>query len=145
MASFMYLTRDIGKMASTAEESIVMQDDWVRARLESGRRVRKELPVQAELNWRDASQPPIPCILPEHTISRKGYVNEIWVPSYTRKIPLYDRCYVGVIQELPIGCGVTVVYIWKGSDREVLLLSPKKLKIIPFVSESQLDCLGLNP
>ena len=140
----MYLTRDIGKMASTAEESIAKKDNWVRARWESGRRISKELPLQAELNWRDASQPPIPCILPENAISRNGYVNEIWVPSYTRTIPFYDRCYVGVIQELPIGCGVTLVYVWKGSDREILLLSPAKLKIIPFLSESQLNRLGLN-
>lgn len=134
MASFMFLTRDIGKF-DRPDERDVKQKKWVSDRLASGRRVSKVLPVRAELNWSDASQPPIPCIIPENAISRKGFVNVIWVPSYTREIHLHDRFYIGVHQEHPIGYGVTLIYIWNDPRRDILLLSPKKLTIIPFLSE----------
>lgn len=112
---------------------------------ETGRRVRKELPVQGELNWPDGCHYPVDGILPKNAISRNGFVNEIWVPSDTCEIRLYDYSFFGVYQDLPIGYGVTVFYIWRGSaDRDVLLLSPKKLKIIPFLRRSQLSHLEFN-
>ena len=136
---YTYLTRDIGIWASTAEERIAMKRKWVCDRLEAGRRVKKDLPVQGELKWPDGIHQPIDGILPKNAISRHGFVNEIWVPSYTSEIRLYDQLYLGVHQDLPIGCGVTVFYVWNGFDEEVLLLSPRKLKIVPFLRESQLN------
>lgn len=119
---YTYLARDVGR-GNRPEERIAMLDNWVNTKLETGRRVRKELPVQGELNWSDGCHYPVDGILPKNAISRNGFVNEIWVPSDTCEIRLYDYSFFGVYQDLPIGYGVTVFYIWRGStDRDVLLL-----------------------
>lgn len=133
-----------GDYTVTPEERVMQDKEWFEERLCDGKKLRKSLPVQGELNWTNAAYPPMPAILPEHAISRLGLINEIWVPGRESEIRMGTQSFLGVYQDVLIGYARTRFYFYRGPNREVLLLSYKKLKVIPFLWKNQLSKSSLN-
>ena len=136
MSSWYYYslgTRYIGDHTVTPEDRALEEKEWFEERLRDGKNLRKYLPVRGELNWVDPDFPPIPAILPKHAISRMGFINEIWVPGDDCELRIGDQSYLGVYQDLPIGYTRTRVRVYRGPDTDILLLSYKKLKIVPYI------------
>lgn len=79
------LAHGIGKWAQTDEERI--KESWVIERQIFGRKIRNQLPVMRQLiidHFDGQLQFVETVIVPRNAISRKGYVNEIWVPGRIR-------------------------------------------------------------
>ncbi len=125
------------------------KEEWYEERLRVGKRARKNLPIQGELNWPNASLPPVPsAVIPKGGISRLGLVNKIWVPGTRDEIRIGDESFLGLHVDTTVYPGSVLFYIWRGLDRNILLLSRKKPKIIPYLWNTWLDCrrsdFGLN-
>lgn len=124
---YSYLRHDITE--HTPEED----KEWFCERLRDGKKLRKCLPVQGELHWKNATYHHLPAILPKNAISRNGYINEIWVPGDACEIRIGDASFIGISLDVPIAYTRNWFYFWIGSDRDVLLLSYRKLKVIPYL------------
>ena len=75
-------------------------------------------------------------IIPKDGISQKGYVNEIWVPGSVSEMQINGDSlspFFGIQQDTPIGYATTQVEIYDHNGN--LLLSPKKLKVIPYLDK----------
>ena len=119
--------------AITPERRVRQKKEWFEARLRDGLKLRKSLPIQGELNWDNAAYPPMMAILPENAISRLGYINEIWVTGNDCEIRIGNHSFVGVYQDNPIGYARTRFPVYRGSDTDILLLSDRKLKVVPYL------------
>ena len=129
----------------TPEERARQEMEWFEERLRDGKKLSKRLPVQGELNWTNAACPPTPAILPEHAISRLGLINEIWVPGDDCEIRIGNYSFIGVYQDVPIGYARTRFRVYRGSDTDILLLSYRKLKVVPYSWKDQLYPPSLKP
>lgn len=75
-------------------------------------------------------------IIPENGISQKSYVNQIWIPGQVSEIQIDGNSsspFFGIRQDTPIGYATTQVEIYDHSGN--FLLSPKKLKVIPYLDK----------
>ena len=126
-------TRYSGDHFATLEELAKEEMERFEERLLCGKNLSKFLPVQGELKWTSAARPPMPAILPKNGISRKGLINEIWVPGDDCEIRIGDHSIIGVYQDVRISYSDTSFHFYRGSETDVLLLSYKKLKIVPYL------------
>jgi hypothetical protein len=139
------LRRFVGKATITPEERVKQEKEWFEERLRDGKKLSKCLPIQGELNWTNAECPPTPAILPEHAISRLGLINEIWVPGGNCEIRIGNSSCIGVYQHVPIGYYRTRFRVYRGFDTDILLLSYRKLKVVPYLWKDQTVSPRLKP
>jgi hypothetical protein len=136
---YSWLTRGFVHRARTFEECIKEQENWVIAKQTFGRKIRNQLPVMGQLiiNQPDEGLQFVEhVIVPKNGISQKGYVNEIWVRGRISKIDIDGASlspFFGIYQEISICYWNTQVEVHGYRDKR-LLLSPKKLKIVPYVN-----------
>jgi hypothetical protein len=110
------------------------KEEWFENRLRAGKEARKNLPIQGELNWPNASLPPTrAAIIPKDGISRRGLIKEVWVTGAKDEILIGDQSFLGLRVDIPIYAGAVLFYIWRRSDRDILLLSRKNPKITPYL------------
>lgn len=135
---FGWLTRNIGDWANTFEERMAEKERWVVERLTFGKTIRDQLPVMGQLIIRrpgELTEFVERTIIPENGISQKGYVNEIWIPGQVSEIQIDGDSlspFFGIRWDVPVDYATTQVEIY---DRGNLLLSPKKLKIVPYLDK----------
>ena len=122
-----------GDYTVTPEERASQEKEWFEERLRDGKKLSKYLPVQGELNCTYGGYPPMMAILPENAISRLGYINEIWVPGNDCELRIGGHSFIAVYQDIPIGYAGTTFRFYRGSDMDILLLSYKKLKVVPYL------------
>jgi hypothetical protein len=139
-ANYGWLTRNIGS-ARTQEERFKEKENWVIERQTFGKQIKNQLPVIGQLiiNWPGEEVQFVEhAIVPQNGISRMGYVNEIWVPGRVEQIHIDDvplSPFYGVYQVFPISYISTQVKVYGYSDK-YLLLSPKKLEVVPYAKRS---------
>ena len=113
------------------------KEEWFENRLRTGKKARKNLPIQGELNWPNASLPPVrTAIIPKDGISRRGLIKEVWVTGTKDEILIGDQSFLGLRVDITIYAGSVLFYIWRRSDRDILLLSRKDPKITPYLWNS---------
>ena len=138
---YQWLTHEIGECAGTLEERFKEKENWVIERQTFGKNIKNQLPVMGQLiiNSSDGELQLVEhAIVPQNGISRMGYVNEIWVPGLVSEIHIDDVAlspFYGVYQVFPISYISTQVKVYGYSDK-YLLLSPKKLEVVPYAKRS---------
>ena len=137
---YAYLVHHIGKWTKTYEERIEEKENWVIERQIFGMKIRNQLPVMGQLiiDHVDGQLQFVErVIVPKNAISRKGYVNETWIPGRIRRIDIDGTPlspFFGIYQEISICYFNTQVEV-HGYRDERLLLSPKKLTVVPYVND----------
>ena len=136
---FQWLTCSVGDWANTFEERMEEKEKWVVERLTSGKKIRSQLPVMGQLiisRPGELTECIERVIIPENGISQKGYVNEIWTPGRADEIHIDSTSlspFFGVRQNIPIGYATTQVEVY--DHDKYLLLSPKKLRVVPYLDK----------
>ena len=136
---FQWLTRNIGNWANTFEERMEEKERWVVERLTFGKEIRNQLPMMGQLiisRPGELTEFVERTIIPENGISQKGYVNEILIPGQVSEIQIDGNSlspFFGIRQDVRVGYATTQVEIYDHSGN--LLLSPKKLKVIPYLDK----------
>ena len=139
--NYSWLTHEIGECAGTLEERFTEKENWVIERQTFGKQIKNQLPVIGQLiiNWPGEEVQFVEhAIVPQNGISRMGYVNEIWVPGLVSEIHIDDvplSPFYGVYQVFPISYISTQVKVYGYSDK-YLLLSPKRLEVVPYAKRS---------
>ncbi len=128
----------------TPEKRARQDKEWFEARLLDAKNLRKSLPLQGELNWMSAAYPPMLAILPKHAISRMGLINEIWVPGGDCEISISDHPFLGIYQDIQISYSDITFRVYRGSTTHNLLLSRRKLTVVPYLWEDSLHLPSLN-